>query len=390
MGIKKSCHIVPIKTNRYITIITLLERINHKAMKAAFFYGPNNIRIENLDIQSHSNDNLVLRVLSCSVCSYDVRTYRNGSFKVKPPIILGHEICAETTTEIKEKNFKFKSHQRVSVYPVIPCLNCWFCYKKKYNLCYNLKELGSTINGGFAEYIVIPRTLLEIGGIVPVMDNVTNEEASLIEPLACCINGISQIKSKNFDAVVILGDGPIGLMQLMLLKKYFPKKQVRVVGKISHRLKMALRLGADRVYDIKGNNNFEHFSELVKELNAKQSPNLIFISNNNSKSLPDAFSLANKNGTIVIFSGLKDSISEPGSVKYSPVIEANPIHYNQITVTGSFSSIPQNLTQAMELINSDEIRIKDLITNTFELQKLDDAIKISESFQGLKSIINRF
>ena len=91
-------------------------------MKAAFFYGPNNIKIENTDLQNPSIDSFILRVLSCSVCSYDVRTYRNGSFKVKPPIILGHEICAETTHEIKGKNFKIKPHQRVSVKKLFPQL----------------------------------------------------------------------------------------------------------------------------------------------------------------------------------------------------------------------------------------------------------------------------
>lgn len=359
-------------------------------MRAALFYGPNNIRIENLNIENPSNDDLVLRVLSCSVCSYDVRTFRNGSFKVKPPIVLGHEICAETTNEVEGKNFRIGPNERVSIYPVIPCLHCWYCNKKKYNLCSNLKELGSTVNGGFAEYISIPKTLFEIGGIVPVLDNVTNEEASLVEPLACCINGISQVKTKNFDSIIILGDGPIGLMQLMLLKRYYPKKQVIVAGKITHRLQMALRLGADRVYDVDSNNNFEHISVLARELNDKQTPNLIFISNNNSKSLIDAFKLANKNGKIIIFSGLKDSKSESDGVTYRPNIEANPIHYNQVTVTGSFSSNPQNLKEAMDLINGDKVRIKDLITNTFELQKLEDAIKKSESFQGLKSIINKF
>ena len=173
-------------------------------------------------------------------------------------------------------------------------------------------------------------------------------------------------------------------------KRYFPKKQVIVAGKIKHRLQTALKLGADRVYDVNGNNSFEPISVLVKELKDKQSPNLIFVSNNNSKSLKDAFGLANKNGKIIIFSGIKDFKSEPDSITYSPTIEANLIHYNQITVTGSFSSTPQNLKQAMELVNSDSIRIKDLITNTFELKKFEDAIKNSESFHGLKSIINRF
>src|ERR1700712_1425524 len=130
-------------------------------MNAAVFYGSNNIQIKDIDILKRTNHNshdYLLKVLSASVCSYDVRTFRNGHFKVKPPIILGHEICAQMVEE------------------------------KKYNLCINLKEIGSTINGGFAEYLLIPKTIFEIGGVIPVPDNVTNDEASLIEPLACCIN----------------------------------------------------------------------------------------------------------------------------------------------------------------------------------------------------------
>ncbi len=164
-------------------------------MNAALFYGPNEIRIKNVNIENHSKKNIFLKTLSCSVCSYDVRTFRNGSFKVTPPVILGHEICAETIKEYEGKNFSIKSEARVSIYPVIPCLNCWYCNNKKYNLCSNLKEIGSTVNGGFAEYISIPRKIFEIGGIIPVLDDVSNEEASLIEPLACCINGINQIKN---------------------------------------------------------------------------------------------------------------------------------------------------------------------------------------------------
>ncbi|MDN5846438.1 MAG: alcohol dehydrogenase catalytic domain-containing protein [Candidatus Nitrosocosmicus sp.] len=359
-------------------------------MKAAFFYGPNKIKIKNINIDNASNDSLTLKVLSCSVCSYDVRTYRNGSFKVKPPIVLGHEICAETTNEFKGKNFKVKSQERVSIYPVIPCLHCWHCNQKKYNLCSNLKEIGSTVNGGYAEYISIPRTLFEIGGIVPVLDNVTNEEASLIEPLACCINGINQIKSIDFDSIVILGDGPIGLMQLMMLKRNFPSTQVMVVGKINHRLEMARKLGADKVYDVNNNSNFEPISNLFLELKDKQAPNLIIVSNNNANSLGVACKLANKNGKIIIFSGLNNPKGESQDIKEIPSIDANFIHYNQISVMGSFSSNPENLRMAMELVNSGEIKIKNLITNAFELYRLEDAIKNSESFQGLKSIINKF
>lgn len=359
-------------------------------MKAAFFYGPNKISIENTNIATDSNESLILKVLSCSVCSYDVRTFRNGSFKVNPPVILGHEICAETINEVKGNNISIKAQQRVSLYPVVPCLYCWYCNHKKYNLCSNLKEIGSTLNGGFAEYISIPTTLLEIGGVVPVLDNVTNEEASLIEPLACCINGINQIKSMDFESVVILGDGPIGLMQLMLLKKHFPGIRVMIVGKIKHRLEMASRLGADRIYEINNDINCETIAKLFTELDDKRSPNLIFVSNNNIESLRIAYKLANKNGQVILFSGIKNRFSDTSDPDDSILMDANFIHYNQISVTGSFSSTPENLNEAMKLVNAGEIRIKDLITNTFELRKLEDALKTSESFRGLKSIVNKF
>lgn len=358
-------------------------------MNVAIFYGPNDIRIKKSNIKNNLNDNIILKVLSCSVCSYDVRTFRNGGFKVKPPIILGHEICAETTDKFEGKNFSINSQTRVSIYPVIPCFDCWYCSHRKYNLCLNLKEIGSTVDGGFAEYISIPKRIFDIGGIVPVLDNVTNEEASLIEPLACCINGINQIKTLDFESIIILGDGPIGLMQLMLLKKYFLGMKITVVGKVENRLSMAKKLGADAIYNINTNNDFASISKLDVELNV-QSPNLVFISNNNPDSMKVAFRLANKNGKIVIFSGLKNRSSLAKETNVNSITDANFIHYNQLSVLGSFSSTPDNLMEAMALVNSGEIRIKELITHTFALQDLEYALKTSESLKGLKSVVNKF
>ena len=278
-------------------------------MNAAIFYGPNNIKVKNIDIKKGNSNDYLLRVLSCSVCSYDVRTFRNGHFKVTPPIILGHEICAQMVDEYHGKDISIKPGSRVSIYPVIPCLDCWYCKHKKYNLCINLKEIGSTINGGFAEYLLIPKTIFEIGGMVPVLDNVTNEEASLIEPLACCINSINQIKNLEFDSVIILGDGPIGLMQLVLIKRSF-KAKVTVIGKISRRLDLAKKLGADLTIQLGMDDNkdsgLEGYKQYTKEVNEEFSPNVIFVSNNNPFSLNLALKLVNKNGKIVLFSGIKN------------------------------------------------------------------------------------
>lgn len=356
-------------------------------MNAAFFYGPNDIKIRKINIGKTSPDLKLLKVLSCSVCSYDVRTFRTGSFKVNPPIILGHEICAETVDEFESLDYIIKPGTRVSIYPIIPCFNCWYCNNKNFNLCTDLKEIGSTVNGGFAEYILVPPEVFRIGGIVPVLDNVSNEEASLIEPLACCINGINQLKPIDFESVIIIGDGPIGLMQLMLLRRQSPKLDITIIGKIDHRLQKARALGANRVFVYHENDSPEKF-EILKGITGSISPNLIFVSNSNPSSLKTAFYLANKNGKVIIFSGIKDDKRRSNDKEF--ILNPNYIHYNQVSVFGSFSSNPENLKEAMDLVNSGEIRLKELISNTFSLANIDDAIAAAESFKGLKSVINRF
>lgn len=358
-------------------------------MNAAVYYGPNDMRLENLDFSETCKNNMnLLRVLSCSICSYDVRTFRNGNFKVTPPIILGHEICAELVNEYKTSNLSMRPQTRVSIYPVVPCLECWYCKESKFNLCNNLKEMGSTINGGFAEYIVIPKEVFEIGGIIPVPDNITNEEASLIEPLACCINSINQVKDLEFESAIIFGDGPIGLMQLMLLKRFF-KIRVTVIGKIKHRLETAKKLGADLVILFEDDNDMSTILQQIREFNGKFSPNLIFISNNNPECIESALKLVNKNGRIILFSGFKNKMY-PQKKSFSSEIDPNLVHYNQVSITGSFSSNPVNLKEAMDLVGSGEIELYNLISNTFSIEKIREAFRTSESFTGIKSIINRF
>ena len=218
------------------------------------------------------------------------------------------------------------------------------------------------------------------------MDNVTNEEASLIEPLACCINGINQIKNLEFDSVIIIGDGPIGLMQLMLIKRIF-KKNVTIIGKIPHRVESAKKLGADFAILVDDDNDFtlDKYKKIIKS-KSEFSPNVIFISNNNPWSLNLALKLVNKNGKIVIFSGIKNNADEIRMISIDP----NFIHYNQISIFGSFSSTPNNMIEAMNLVNSKEIDLKSLITQTFPLASVKDAFLTSESYKGFKSIINEF
>src|SRR5215475_16187420 len=107
-------------------------------MNAAVFHGPNKISTEEVRVYENGDDDgetILLRVKSCAVCSYDVRVFRNGHEKVSPPIVLGHEICAETIENMKSfDGMVINAGTRVTVSPLIPCLRCIYCYKKQFNL----------------------------------------------------------------------------------------------------------------------------------------------------------------------------------------------------------------------------------------------------------------
>ena len=345
-------------------------------MRAAVFYAPNNIEVKNVEFKLGQNE-IALRVNACAVCGYDARVYRNGHRKVKPPVILGHEICGEIMQEIKTPVEILKPGTRIAVSPVIPCLNCRNCNDQQYNLCNNLKEIGSTVDGGFAEYIKIPQQIVKIGGLIPVPDNLSNEEAALLEPLACCLNGFSRFgQIDNEKYVLILGDGPIGLLHLQLSKTLHHMKTI-VVGKIPFRMQKAKSMGADAVFlfDNKTEDNIIDFTD-------GEGVNRIIIATSNPETFPLVKKVASKNSRINFFAGF--------SAGNTFEIDPNWLHYNQVSIFGSFSSTPDMIREAARLASDRKIDLSKIVTEKCSLNQIKHAISSTEEFHGLRTIIDRF
>ena len=375
-------------------------------MNAAVFYSPNNLSVQEIQFPTDQDEKggVMLKVNACAVCGYDVRVFRNGHSKVTPPIILGHELCGElletittTTTTTTTSTGIIKEGSRVAVCPVIPCLNCRYCYNKQYNLCINLKEIGSTVDGGFAEYVKIPKNIVQIGGLVSVPDNLSNEEAALLEPLACCLNAFSDIGQiptaeeedkgeEKRSPIVIIGDGPIGLLHLQLSKLYGAK--TIVVGKISARIQHAKSMGADEVIfaaDDHQNSSSKETSDDVLELTGGIGANVVIVATSNPAALDLAIKIAAKNSRINIFAGMpKDNNNN--TIRIDP----NWLHYNQISITGSFSSTPSMLYEAARLASTKEIDLTKIITHRYSLSNIEEAILTTEKYYGLRAVINRF
>jgi L-iditol 2-dehydrogenase len=377
-------------------------------MHAAMFYGPDNIIVshEASDYEKGAvkgRRGVLLRVKACAVCGYDVRVYRNGHQKVTPPVILGHEICGQIESDIvvatsdnggeKERSLTVKSGTRVAVSPIIPCLNCIYCHYKQYNLCLNLKEIGSSINGGFAEFLRIPEETLKVGGLVSVPDSMSDEEVALLEPLACCLNGLSNmgpvVRKNERNRVAIIGDGPIGLLHLQLIKRLDGAKAM-VIGRIPQRIQKAKTMGADATALFatdKNHNDIKEIRENVLDFTCGIGFNTIIVATSNLAALDFATKIASKNSRISIFAGIpKSSDRSLGSFSLDP----NLLHYNQISITGSFSSTPNMLREAARLASNNEIDLSKIISHKYPLRDINEAMLATERYRGLRVIINKF
>jgi L-iditol 2-dehydrogenase len=337
-------------------------------MKAAVFYGPGKISLQDRAIPDNDRTTL-LKVASCTVCGYDVRVFRDGHRKVQPPVILGHEICGE----ILKGSPSIRHGTRVAVYPILPCLECRYCQREQYNLCISRSEIGSTIDGGFAEYMAIPEETLKVGGLVPIPDSISSEEAALIEPLACCLNGFSQtgpIRPEH--TVAIIGDGPIGLIHLQLSMNLFGAKTV-LVGDNKKRMGRAESLGAHAVFDVKNTD-----AEDLLKFSRGTGFDIVVIATSDPDATDLAFKIAGRGSRVNLFAGNSSSR-----------LDYNLLHYNQVSVIGSFSSLPRNLRDAVRI--ADERRVVDLskmITHRFALDRIHDAISATANYEGLRVAVN--
>jgi L-iditol 2-dehydrogenase len=346
-------------------------------MLAAVFHAPNNIIVQQVPI---TRRHVILKVSACAVCGYDARVFRNGHRKVRPPVILGHELCGQIENDIiTSDGVAMRAGSRVAVCPLIPCLHCRYCQIGDYNLCMNLREIGSTSDGGFAEYVTIPEHLVRIGGLVPVPDKVTDEEAALLEPLACCLNSYSRmLPVAKESSVVIIGDGPMGLIHLQLFKR-LSGSRVAIVGKVPFRMEMARAMGADAVLAY----GHETVSDILDFTGASSGgADLVVIATSN----PVAFELATKvsarSSKISLFAGM------PSGQTF--LLDANWLHYNQISLSGTFSSTPKILEEATRIAANKTIDLSTIVTHRYSLPEIEKAIDATEKYRGLRAVINKF
>lgn len=344
-------------------------------MKAAVLEELNKIVVKEVPTPKADDDSVLVKVKSCAVCGSDIRIYHYGNSRVIPPQILGHEIAGEVV-EVGKNVSKLKIGDRVAIGADVPCGECAFCEAGIGNNCQINYAMGYQFAGGFAEYVLLNRKVVNYGPVHRIPDNVSYDEAAMAEPLGCVLNALELSNIKLGETVVIIGAGPIGCMIIGVARKMGASKVI-VVQRSRPRLEKARKFNAD-VYICSSE---EDGVVRVLEETGGLGADVVITSNPSPEAQADAIRMARNRGRVNLFGGLPKD-------KSLVTLDTNIIHYKELFVHGAHGAMPIHHLKALELISFGTIRAKDYISHRFSLDCIHEAFATAEAHSGMRVIVN--
>jgi len=323
-------------------------------MKVAVYYNNNDIRIEERPKPIISEGEILIKVKASGICGTDVMEW----YRIKKaPRVLGHEIAGEI---VESKSGKFRVGQRVFVSHHVPCYKCKYCLEGNHTACDTLHK-GNYGPGGFSQFVRVPKINVENGTYL--LGDLSYEEGTMIEPLACALRGQKVINVKGGQTVLVLGSGLSGLLNIKVAKLKGAKVIATDISE--YRLKKAKEYGADKVIDV-SKEGINIFAERI------------IICTGAIQAVEQAFKCIDRKGVILFFAIPSKNIEIPNVDFWR----------NEITVTSSYGAAPADLKEALELIKNKKINVKDMITHKLPLEKIQEGFKIvSEAKESLKVVI---
>ncbi|MFD3158378.1 2,3-butanediol dehydrogenase [Haloimpatiens sp. FM7330] len=337
-------------------------------MKAALWYGKNDIRVEEIEEPKATKGLVKVKVKWCGICGSDLHEYLAGPIFIPvgqphplsgntAPVVLGHEFSGEVV-EVGEDVTEFKAGDRVVVEPMVVCGECPACKEGKYNLCSKLGFHGLCgSGGGFAEYTVFPKEFVH-----KIPDNIPYDKAALVEPLCVAFHSVRMANFKIGQTALVLGAGPIGLGTIECLKAA-GAKLVIVMQRKSVRQEYAKRAGADVVLDP----NEVNIPEEIKRLTGGVGVDATFETTGAQVGWDLGLASLKSDGTMVV-----TSIWE-GNISFNP----NDIVLTEKKVVGTLA-YRHEFPATMAVMNDERVKAEGWITKRVALKDI-----VKEGFETL-------
>jgi len=322
-------------------------------------YGVRDLRLENVEVPEVAAGEVLAKVGVATTCGTDLKIFQRGYVEkvIELPTIFGHEWAGEVD-EVGEGLKWPKKGMRIRAGNSAPCLRCTMCQKGKYNLCEDMVWLW----GAYAEYIKIPARMVMVN-MQEIPQHVSYEEAAIAEPLACVLHGVEEAGVKFGDTVAIIGAGPIGLLHLVTVRRMGVEKAI-IIDLVDERLNFAARLGADETI----NAGKMDVANTVRQLTCGYGVDVVIEAIGLPATWEQALKLVRKGGTVLEFGGCP-----PGTeIK----VNAEMLHYGELTVLGTFHATPLHFRKALNLIASRMIDVRPLITRKMMLEDIKEAFEI--------------
>ena len=333
-----------------------------KTMRAAVYYGPNDIRYEDVSYPELGPGDLIIKVLNANICGTDLRILHGGHRHYPEGTIRipGHEVVGEIVA-VGKKNQKYKLGERVFIAPNMGEGDSRETISGNNNLDPNFKAIGINMDGAFAEYMLVPEAAVSQGNVMPVSESEDPAVAALIEPLACVLRGQNAVNVKSGDIVVVMGAGPIGMLHVLLAKARGAAKVI-VSEPSEPRRKRAEELGADLTIDPLT----DDLDAIVRENSDGRGADVVIVAAPSKPAQESALKITAVGGRINLFGGLP---------KDDPFIQfdSNLVHYKELIVTGTTACSTLDCMQAADLVNAGVLDLSALVTSRYPLSEVQEA-----------------
>jgi len=338
-------------------------------MKAALYYALQDIRLEEMPTPTIGKQEALVKMKACGICGSDLMDWY---VRTRAPTVLGHEPSG-TIVKVGSRVQEFDVEDRVFVHHHVACLTCHYCTHGDYTLCKQFHETNID-PGGLAQYFRVPEPNLRLDTL-KIPESISFEEATLIEPIGCCIRALRKNNIQAGSTVAILGAGTTGAI-FTAVSKVFKASKTIVSDPIEYRLKMAKNFGADETI----NPEKENPEPAVMAWTDGIGVDLVFVTAPFVDAYKVALRIARKGGKICLFAP-----TSPGSyLQISP----RDLFFSEKTIAPSYSTSHLETREALQIIESRSIRAGELITHRFNLMEALEAFRTaSEDKRSLKVVV---
>lgn len=338
-------------------------------MRVAMYYSNQDVRLEEMPVPEIGPGEVLMRVEASGICGTDLLEWYR---RQKAPLILGHEV-AGVIEAVGDGVKQYKVGDRICAAHHVPCNACHYCLSGHHTVCDTLRQTNFD-PGGFAEYVRLPRVNVE-QGIFRLPDEVSLEEATFVEPLACVLRGQRLAHFRPGQTVLVIGSGVAGLLHIQLARTSGARCIV-ATDIVNYRLEAARKLGADIAVHAG-----EYAPDYLRQAAEGRLADLVVICSGARSAINQALQSVERGATVLFFAPTEPGVNVPISV--------NDLFWrNEITLTSSYGGSPADYAAALELIQAGKIRVREMITHRLGLAETGLGFRlVARAQDSLKVII---